>query len=321
MPKIRLGDHEYLLEQNESILDGLSRHGVTIPSSCRKGTCQTCLLRAIEGTPPAECQQGLSPTQRQQGYFLACSCFPKSDLTLAPFDDAANKIGVKVIDKTPLSPRVMRLRLEATQSFDYRPGQFLNLHRPDGLIRSYSIASIPRESFLELHIERIEGGKMSGWLHDELQIGDKIMIDGPHGSCFYLPDHPEQPLLLIGTGSGLAPLWGIVRDALGQHHQGAIHLFHGSHDLNKLYLSSELQNLTRDYPQFHYTPCLSGNEQAGYAHGRANDIALGTLGSLKGWRVFLCGHPQMVKSTQMGAFLAGASMQDIYADPFTISPN
>lgn len=277
-------------------------------------------MRATHGTPPAASQSGLSPTQRQQGYFLACICVPTEDMSVELADDRArNKISATVVDKTTLSPRIVRLRLQPKQTFDYRPGQFLNLHRPDGLSRSYSIASIPNEKFLELHIDRIEGGKMSGWVHDELTLGNDVMIDGPHGNCFYLGGHREQPMLLIGTGSGLAPLWGILRDALAQHHQGAIHLFHGSHDANKLYLSAELHHLASDYPQFHYTPCLSGDEQPGYAHGRANDIALAQLGSLKGWRVFLCGHPAMVKNTQMSAFLAGASMQEIYADPFTIS--
>lgn len=320
MPKIRLGDHEYLLAEDESILQGLTRHGVTIPSSCQKGTCQTCLMRAIAGTPPAECQEGLSPTQKQQGYFLACSCKPETDLTIALLDDSArNKIRARVIDKSLLSPSIMRLRLQPEKTFDYRAGQFLNLHRPDGLIRSYSIASIPGEPFLELHIERIDNGKMSGWIHDELMVDAEIEIDGAHGNCFYLEGSPGQPLLLIGTGSGLAPLWGILRDALARNHQADIHLFHGSHDLNKLYLREELSQLARDYPQAHYTPCLSGSEQQGYAHGRANELALAQLGSLKGWRIFLCGHPEMVKNTQMEAFLAGAAMQDIYADPFTIS--
>jgi NAD(P)H-flavin reductase len=277
-------------------------------------------MRAVAGTPPAECQEGLSPTQKLQGYFLACSCKPKSDLTIALLDDnARNKMRARVIDKTPLSPKIMRLRLQPENTFNYHPGQFLNLHRPDGLIRSYSIASIPGEPFLELHIERIDNGKMSSWIHDELTVDTEVEIDGANGNCFYLEGNPEQPLLLIGTGSGLAPLWGILRHALTQKHRAAIHLFHGSHDLTKLYLAEELRSLTNNYPQFHYTPCLSGSEQQGYAHGRANELALAQIGSLKGWRVFLCGHPEMVKSTQMGAFLAGASMQDIYSDPFTIS--
>ena len=55
---------------------------------------------------------------------------------------------------------------------------------------------------------------MSGWLGTEARPGEAVRLQGPVGECFYVPGQPEQPLLLAGTGTGLAPLYGIVRDAL-----------------------------------------------------------------------------------------------------------
>jgi NAD(P)H-flavin reductase len=55
------------------------------------------------------------------------------------------------------------------------------------------------------------------------------------------------------------------------------------------------------------------------AVGRANDIALSRLPDLKGWRVFLCGHPEMVNETKRQAYLNGASLKDIYADAFHVA--
>jgi NAD(P)H-flavin reductase len=81
----------------------------------------------------------------------------------------------------------------------------------------------------------------------------------------------------------------------------------------------KMQQLTEKHNNFHYTPCVSGPEvPEGYAKGRANEVANSTLTDLKGWRIYLCGHPGMVNDMKRQAFLQGASMRDIYADAFVL---
>ena len=84
---------------------------------------------------------------------------------------------------------------------------------------------------------------MSGWFHDDAHIGERVSVLGPSGDCFYVPGKEEQPLLLVGTGTGLAPLYGILRDALRHGHRGPIHLFHGALHKGGLYLVEELRRL------------------------------------------------------------------------------
>ena len=204
---------------------------------------------------------------------------------------------------------------------DFYAGQFVKLKRADGLTRSYSIAnSRMHATHLTFHIRRLAGGRFSEWAHQELQVGDTIEVSDPQGLCYYLPERQDQGLLLIGTGSGLAPLAGIATEALHHGHTGPIHLFHGSREMDGLYWIEEMRQLQREYPNFHYTPCISqGDPPAGVARGRANDVALAAIPDLKGWRVYLCGHPDMVNQTKKQAFLNGASMQDIYSDAFHVA--
>ncbi|HHM04547.1 MAG TPA: 2Fe-2S iron-sulfur cluster binding domain-containing protein [Gammaproteobacteria bacterium] len=322
MPQIRYQGHAYLLEAGETVLEGLERQGVALPSSCRAGACQSCLLRAAVGTPPLQAQAGLKDTQRAQGYFLACQCRPSGDLDIeAP---AAGQVGctARVVGKMPLNGAIVRVALQPERPLDYRAGQFVNLVREDGLSRSYSLASVPGlDPNLDVHVQRLENGRMSGWIHGSLEVGDSVQLHGPLGECFYLPGRPEQTLLLIGTGSGLAPLWGIARDALRQGHTGPIHLFHGSRHRAGLYLVDELRALAQSHANFHYTPCVSGEAAAGdIAAGRASELALAAFPNLKDTRLYLCGHPDMVKTAKKKAFLAGASLADIYADPFELAP-
>ncbi len=318
MPKITFSEHSYECLSDETVLECLIRNNVEVPSSCQAGACQTCMMKVTQGSVPGESQAGLKPTQIQQGYFLVCTCTPTEDISITlAGEDAVVKTKATLIEKSALSDKIVRLKLQCQSPFEFQPGQFINLHRADGLVRSYSIASLPSEGVIELHIELIENGKMSSWLLNDFKVGEHIEIDGPHGDCFYLNDKPQQNLLLIGTGSGLAPLWGIARQALAQGHQGEIHLFHGSRDTDKVYMKEALEQLAEQHPNFHYTPCLSGEEQPGYLSGRANELALQQHPKLAGWRIYLCGHPDMVNGTKKKAFLAGAAINDILADPFT----
>ena len=116
-------------------------------------------------------------------------------------------------------------------------------------------------------------------------------------------------------------VYGIVRDALSQGHTGSIRLYHGSRNPEGLYLIDELRALASQHENFTYTPCVSGALPAenGYATGRAPDVAMADIPKLNGWRIFLCGNPDMVKTTKKKAFLTGAAMKDIYADAFTLA--
>jgi len=321
LPTFTYQDKHYECQQSESVLDCLARHSVTYPSSCQNGICQTCLMLATDGKPPAIAQKGLKDTLQAQNYFLSCVCHPEEHLVISePGENALQQVATQVVGKEQLNNDIMRFRLTSKESFDFRAGQFLHLKRKDGLVRSYSIASLPNTNEqIEIHVRRLDNGKMTSWLHDSVNIGDTIEIAGPVGECFYTPGNLQQNLLLVGTGSGLAPLWGIIRDALDQGHSGLIHLFHGSYEIAGLYLVDELKALAEKYPNFLYSPCVNQNATDGINQGRIDIVVSQIYPDMKGWRVFLCGHPDMVESMKKKVFLAGASLKDIYADSFVTS--
>ena len=324
MPVISYDEQSYECQDGETVLQCLTRHGVSIPSSCQSGVCQTCLMQAIRGRPPATAQQGLKDTLQAQHYFMACVCTPEEDMEVVLAGaDITHLLETEVVCKESLNHDILRICLQPSEPFDYKPGQFINLYRPDGLVRSYSLASLPqRDEPLELQVRILPGGSMSAWIQDEMKLGDHPAIEGPMGSCFYLPGKPEQNILLVGTGTGLAPLWGIARDALDHGHHGQIQLYHGSYNAAGLYLMAELRALEQAHDNFIYTPCVDEADEADpedITVGRADLVALDKHPDLKSWRIYLCGHPAMVTVMKKKAFLAGASLGDIYADPFAFS--
>lgn len=318
MPIIQFEGTAFAAAEGESVLECLERHGVEVSSSCRSGVCQSCLMQCAEGDVPAVAAKGLKAALREQGYFLACACRPQTDLTVGRAGAAVQRTQARVHGVEWLNSTVVRLRLAPDAPIAYAAGQFANLVLPDGTLRSYSLASVPAiEAELEFHIAVLPNGRMSQWAGHTAAPGDPIEVQGPHGACCYVDGDAAQPLLLVGTGTGLAPLYGIARDAIHRGHTGPIHLFHGALHREGLYLVEPLRELARDAGNFHYHPCaLNGDAQSGVHVGSIDAYVLDSFADLSGWRVFLCGHPDLVKLMQRKVFLAGASMGDIHADAF-----
>ncbi|NOX92404.1 MAG: 2Fe-2S iron-sulfur cluster binding domain-containing protein [Gammaproteobacteria bacterium] len=318
MPTIVFEGQDYQCEPGESVLDCLTRQGVSVNYSCKAGVCQSCMMVATEGEPTPASQVGIKETLKAQGHFLICSCVPETDMQVAVPDRAGSSFDTTVLSLHKLNADVVRLRLMRPDNYDYLPGQFLGLVNDTGVTRSYSLASVPGlDDFLELQIRHVPGGQVSGWVVEKLQAGDTVTISQAAGQCSYLPGREAQSLLLVGTGTGLAPLVGVARDALQQGHNGPIHLYHGSSTVEGLYLVPELVAMDEANAAFHYHPCVSqGTPPQGMQSGRAADVALEDFARLSGWRVFLCGREDMVRTLQKKTFLAGASMTDIFADPF-----
>ncbi len=321
MTNLKIGENNYTCHPDETVLDSLLRHNVEISYACKKGTCHSCMIRSTDGAPPEKSQGDLKDTLKRQNNFLACLCVPEQDMSLKLPDQSELFSDGKVVANEMLNRNTILLIVECHDVLEYNAGQFVNLQREDGLTRSYSIANTPQESkTLEFHIRRLPGGKFSEWVHDEIKVGDMLSVSEPKGHCFYIPERKEQGLLLVGTGSGLAPLAGILTDALSHGHSGPIQLFHGSSEREDLYRIDEMRKLSEQHKNFSYTPCISGEDvPEGFKHGRANTVALSEITDLKGWRVFLCGHPEMVSQMKIQAFLKGASIDDIYTDAFHIS--
>ncbi|MCP3099664.1 FAD-binding oxidoreductase [Myxococcus sp. K15C18031901] len=316
MARVRHESRWYPLEPEESVLDGLLRQGVVVPHACRAGACQSCLMRAVSGDVPEAARAGLKDTLRAQGYFLACACRPAPGSELEVAGAEGLRLRARVVSLEPLSPSVLCVRLATDTPLDYRAGQYVSLVRGDGLARSYSLASLPREGVLELHVRLVPGGVMSGWLSREARVGDVLHVQGPAGNCFYVTGRPEQPLLLAGTGTGLAPLYGIARDALEAGHTGPVWLFHGARTPEGLYLGDALRALAGRHPAFHYRPCVLTGGSRDVAEGALAVLLRAECPRVAGYRAWLCGDSGLVLSLRKKLFLAGLSLKDLHADVF-----
>lgn len=101
--------------------------------------------------------------------------------------------------------------------FAYRAGQFLTFQVPwrgQTLGRCYSLSSSPEcDAELAFTVKRVAEGRVSNWMHDALALGDAVRVLPPAGR-FVLAAASERPLVLLGGGSGITPLFSILKTAL-----------------------------------------------------------------------------------------------------------
>lgn len=300
------------LQPGMTVLEGLEHAGIEVASGCCAGTCCKCMLQA--DNPPAEAQRGLRPTLQAQGYFLACQARPTADLHLIG-NEAPPLVRAVVRQIDVVAPGVARILLRPDHPMDYAPGQYLGVVHPGGPERSYSIASLPATGELELHVRQVPGGLASTWLHGR-SPGDAIQVRGPFGQCFYVDDDLDKKHLLVGAGTGLAPLLGIARDARSRGHRGKVILVHGGLQPDRLYLRDELRQLAEGWPQLEVHHCVLRGSTDAEHEGPLDKVAIGLAGGLGDARSFLCGDGDLVRQLQRSLFLAGAPSAEILADPF-----
>jgi len=314
--RVSYRDRTLVAEHGESILDCLSRNGIDVPHACKAGVCQSCLMQLTQGDMIADAQKGLKATLCKQNLFLSCQLRPTADIAVDLPSGAGLDYRADVVAKRMLSHDVLQLVIKTEIPFECEPGQYLTLINTDGVARSYSVANNPiEEDCIELHIRLLPEGLMSTFVSTRLAVGDALTVRGPTGDCFYMHGADAgYPIVLAGTGTGLAPLYGIARQALRRGHSGQIRLFHGALSVRDLYLVRELDALAARHVNFQYVPCvLQGDSGSG-------NIEQAVLESLPAerlkTRLYLCGAPDLVNVLRRKAFLSGLASKHIFADPF-----
>lgn len=305
----------YHLANGERALDAMLRRGAPVTFSCRKGTCQSCLMQVVSGEPGADAVARLSEDQRRFGFFLPCCTTAPHKLVAKRPDWSLITYEALVIDKTELAPGIFRLRLEPGTSFPWRAGQTVGLIGPDGTLRNYSIASLGDEDYyLDLHIRHYPGGKISDWVAKTLAKGNIVRLQGSRGTFHYDPALAQMPLTLVGTGSGQGAVLAVARDALAQGHRAGIHLVLGSQKASGVYVADEAQALALRHPSLRVSMAASREDAFGLPPTRATALAF--QGDMTGQAAFLCGSPDMVETGRVAALAHGVALKAIFADPF-----
>jgi CDP-4-dehydro-6-deoxyglucose reductase len=314
----------FVVPAGETILSAALSANVALPHDCQLGGCGTCRVKLLDGVVTySEPPFALTPEEQGAGYALACQAQPMSDLLIQPsraaelVPDPERHIAI-IRSLRAVSPLVTHLVLEVPAAApNYRPGQYLNVVMEDGSTRSFSMASAPREGLVDFHIRRLEGGRFTGRTLAQLGPGDTLEVEYPHGSFFLHPED-DRPLLMVATGTGLAPIKAMLESLMDNPECPPVSLYWGTRTADDLYLHDDIQHWDRRLCDFRYVPVLSRADDAwlgrrGHVHRHvASDFA-----DLSEHAIYLCGSPAMIADAKSAFIARGASVDHIHAEGFT----
>ena len=324
--------------EGQTLLDAALRQGLYLPHACGHGLCATCKVQVLDGEvePGPASPFALMDVEREEGKCLACCATPTSDLTIEadveedpdarsiPLRDFQARV-VELVDLTP-TLKGIRLSIDANgepAGIDFQAGQYINLEvdAVDGTPRAFSLASPPSSpGVVELNVRRVPGGRDTPWLHDRLQIGDRLNFTGPFGRFLVRKSDP-RPLLFLAGGSGLSSPRSMILDLLETDGDTRpITLVYGARHGAELYYHAEFIALAQRFPNFRYVPVLSEpsaeevwDGATGYVHAAAEALY---QGDFRGHRAYLCGPPPMIEACIRTLMKGRLFERDIFTERF-----
>lgn len=318
----RLGERAFDVAAGETLLAAAQRAGVAIPFSCRVGGCGTCRCRLLEGTVHERSESAylLSDEELGSGVILACQSEPRGDVRIAlaqPADAAPRIVGGRVVAQERLAPRIVRLSVQLDQGLPWSAGQHarLSLAARPGVARTYSFAHPPRaDATATFIVARVDGGALSGAVHDSDLVGQPVRIEGPFGD-FGLREGAAH-WLFVAAGSGLAPILALLHEALARGIARPATLLFGARTAADLYLREELEALAARWPGgLHIVPVLS-RADADWDGARGHVTAQLTGALRPDSEAWLCGPPAMVDDAAQALQTLGMPASRVHADRF-----
>jgi CDP-4-dehydro-6-deoxyglucose reductase, E3 len=324
------------VEEGETILDAALRAGLNLPHSCKGGHCSSCRARIRDGriVYPLGRPLGLLEEEERDGYVLLCQAHAASpDLSVEvreirpPRPEVQLKsLPCRIERMQRLAPDVMAvfLRLPANEELPFVAGQYLDIMLPQNRRRSFSIASAPgRDELIELHVRKVASGEFTHQLFDGMKEKTLLRIEGPLGQFWFRRESP-RPALLIGGGTGYAPLRSMLRDLLEVGDRRPLHLYWGAQSRPDLYEDEQVRELCARYPNLHYTPVLSDPQPADHWSGRTGLVHAAVLQDhprLSELDVYASGPPAMIEAVRHEFVERGLPPQQLFFDSFDYAPD
>ena len=318
------------VNDGQTILDAALREGIYLPHACCHGLCATCKVQITDG----EVDHGqasnfaLMDYEREEQKCLACCATLQSDVVIeADIDEDPDALNLPIDDFDGvverienLTPTIKGVWIRLDKPMQFQAGQYVNLTVGELDARAFSLANSPSTGdLIELNIKQVPGGQITGYVHNDLKVGEHVKVVGPYGR-FFTRKSAQLPLIFMAGGSGLSSPKSMIAELLEDDCTLPITLVYGARTRDELYDHDLFVQWTQKYPNFTYVPALSAVEEGdawngfrGFVHDAAktqfdNDF--------RGHKAYLCGPPLMIESCISTLMQGRLFERDIYTEKF-----
>jgi CDP-4-dehydro-6-deoxyglucose reductase len=342
--QVQPAGREFDASPEQTVLGAALQSGITLPHGCKNGACGSCKGKVLSGSVhhSAHSPTALTPQEEAAGMALFCSAHPASDLVIevriaAALDGVVpRKMPARVerIERVGTDVALLSVKLPASEHMLYRAGQYVDFILGNGVRRSYSIATVPGSGGpLEFHVRHMPGGRFTDALFGKATPGIQersiLRVEGPLGT-FYLRDEDVEPIVLLASGTGFAPIKAIAEtifqrglnrdDAVSGRRARPVVLYWGGRKQSDLYLDGLPRRWEREQENFRYVPVLSEASDDAQWTGRrgfVHQAVMEDLPDLSGHQVYACGVPIMVQSAHRD-FVAQCNLHEdnFFSDAF-----
>ncbi len=332
---------EFEVEDGETVLNAAFRQGIALPHGCKEGQCSACKCVLLDGEVDMLKYStfALNDMEKDTGHILLCRSIAYSDMEveLLNYDEEvlSKSIAVKAYNGRitgfeKLTHDIRGIEIELGSPMKFWAGQYVDItvttEKGETITRSFSMANTPSETQkLSFIIKKYPDGKFSGELDSGgIRPGADVTVVGPYGTCFRREER-QGPLVLVGAGSGMSPVWSILNDHLQSGEERPVYFFYGARTTDDLFHLDRIAALTERYPEVTFIPVLShASDDSGWSGERgfvheAVDAKLKALGIDGEGDVYACGPPPMIDALQPVLFMNGFESERIFFDKFTTS--
>ncbi|MBW3638989.1 MAG: 2Fe-2S iron-sulfur cluster binding domain-containing protein [Actinobacteria bacterium] len=326
---------EIEVDESQTVLRAAAEQGIMLMHGCKEGQCAACKSFLLEGEDVEHDSYStfaLPDSEKDEGFTLLCRAHVYEDVTieLLNYDEEMIRSGLPiqntigtVVSNESVTHDIRHLVLAVPPDADFRffPGQYVDISIPgSGDSRSFSMANISAKESgqLEFIIKCYPDGVFSGYLANELSVGDELPISGPFG-VFTLRDS-QSDLVFVGGGAGMAPILSVLRSLAERDPNRKATYYYGARGKRDLCFEDELRALKQELPNFTYVPALSepadGDDWDGEV-GLITDVVRKHEQDLRRADAYVCGPPPMVEAAIELLGELGAPSNRIFYDKFT----
>ena len=318
------------VNDGQTILDAALREGIYLPHACCHGLCATCKVQITDG----EVDHGqasnfaLMDYEREEQKCLACCATLQSDVVIeADIDEDPDALNLPIDDFDGvverienLTPTIKGVWIRLDKPMQFQAGQYVNLTVGELDARAFSLANSPSTGdLIELNIKQVPGGQITGYVHNDLKVGEHVKVVGPYGR-FFTRKSAQLPLIFMAGGSGLSSPKSMIAELLEDDCTLPITLVYGARTRDELYDHDLFVQWTQKYPNFTYVPALSAVEEGdawnGF-RGFVHDAAKAKFNNdFRGHKAYLCGPPLMIESCISTLMQGRLFERDIYTEKF-----